>query len=174
MKKILLLCVSLMLVSCASDSLLKPKAASALNIKNLEKNPVSGFYSVKSSMGKLNSPQTISKGLIVKEKPKVISETIPSPVSASEVSNKSDIEVHSIKEGSLEFSQEKASEQTFRVDWLKLSLYYLVAIYILAMVYVTYRKGYFIEIKNPFKKEIKPVKANPKKVKTKRIGRRRV
>lgn len=163
-----------MLVSCASNGLLRPKAASSLNIKNLEKNPASGVYSVKSSMAKPTSPPTISKGLIVKEKPKVISETIPSPVSASGLSNKSDIEVHSIREGSLEVSQEKAPQQTFRVDWLKLSLYYLVAFYILAMVYVTYRKGYFIEIKNPFKKEIKPVKANPKKVKTKRIGRRRV
>jgi hypothetical protein len=156
------------LAGCASNSFLKPKATNALNIKNLEKNPVSGVYSVKSVMPKPASPPTISKGLTVKEKPKVTSEVIDKPNSGSKVS---DIKVSSSKEGSEEVSEvskEKAPQESFRVDWLKLSLYYLVAFYILGMVYVTYRKGYFIEIKNPFKKEVSIKKVNVKIKKVKK------
>ena len=173
MKKIILLYVVLLLAGCGSASLLKPKAASSLNSKNLERNPVTGVYILKTS----NSSDKISSGIPATAKTVVRSEVILEK--GGTILNKpavysKDLDVKKTQEESpvlfiVPTSAEKKTETAVkpRTDWAKLIIYYALVAHLFMAAYILHRKGLLQKIKNPFKKEVltKNVNAKIKKVK---------
>lgn len=173
MKKIILLYVVLLLAGCGSASLLKPKAASSLNSKNLERNPVTGVYILKTS----NSSDKISSGIPAPAKTVVRSEVILEK--GGTILNKpavysKDLEVKKTQEESqvlfiVPNSSEKKAETAVKpkTDWAKLIIYYALVAHLFMAAYILHRKGLLQKIKNPFKKEVltKNVNAKIKKVK---------
>ena len=173
MKKIILLYVVLLLAGCGSASLLKPKAASSLNSKNLERNPVTGVYILKTS----NSSDKISSGIPATAKTVVRSEVILEK--GGTILNKpavysKDLDVKKTQEESpvlfiVPNSSEKKTETAVKpkTDWAKLIIYYALVAHLFMAVYILHRKGLLQKIKNPFKKEVltKNVNAKIKKVK---------
>ena len=173
MKKIILLYVVLLLAGCGSASLLKPKAASSLNSKNLERNPVTGVYILKTS----NSSDKISSGIPAPAKTVVRSEVILEK--GGTILNKpavysKDLDVKKTQEESpilfiVPNSSEKKAETAVKpkTDWAKLIIYYALVAHLFMAAYILHRKGLLQKIKNPFKKEVltKNVNAKIKKVK---------
>lgn len=173
MKKIILLYVVLLLAGCGSASLLKPKAASSLNSKNLERNPVTGVYILKTS----NSSDKISSGIPATAKTVARSEVILEK--GGTILNKpavysKDLDVKKTQEESpvlfiVPNSSEKKAETAVKpkTDWAKLIIYYALVAHLFMAAYILHRKGLLQKIKNPFKKEVltKNVNAKIKKVK---------
>lgn len=160
MKKIILLYVVLLLAGCGSASLLKPKAASSLNSKNLERNPVTGVYILKTS----NSSDKISSGIPATAKTVVRSEVILEK--GGTILNKpavysKDLDVKKTQEESpvlfiVPNSSEKKAETAVKpkTDWAKLIIYYALVAHLFMAAYILHRKGLLQKIKNPFKKEV--------------------
>lgn len=174
MKKIILLYVVLLLAGCGSASLLKPKAASSLNSKNLERNPVTGVYILKTS----NSSDKISSGIPAPAKTVVRSEVILEK--GGTILNKpavysKDLDVKKTQEESpvlfiVPNSSEKKAETAVKpkTDWAKLIIYYALVAHLFMAVYILHRKGLLQKIKNPFKKEVKAENVNAKIKKVKK------
>jgi len=175
MKKIILLYVVLALAGCGSASLLKPKASSSLNSKNLERNPVTGVYILKTS----NSSDKISSGIPAPAKTAVRSEVILEKGGA--ISNKpavysKDLAVKKTQEESsvlfiVPNSSEKKTETAVKpkTDWAKLIIYYALVAHLFMVAYILHKKGLLQKIKNPFKKEVLTKSVNPKIKKVKKV-----
>jgi len=175
MKKIILLYVVLVLAGCGSASLLKPKASSSLNSKNLEKNPVTGVYILKTS----NSSDKISSGIPAPAKTAVRSEVILEKGGA--ILNKpavysKDLDVKKTQEESsvlfvVPNSSEKKTETAVKpkTDWAKLIIYYALVAHLFIAAYILHKKGLLQKIKNPFKKEVLTKSVNPKIKKVKKV-----
>ena len=160
MKKIILLYVVLLLAGCGSASLLKPKAASSLNSKNLERNPVTGVYILKTS----NSSDKISSGIPAPAKTVVRSEVILEK--GGTILNKpavysKDLDVKKTQEESpvlfiVPNSSEKKAETAVKpkTDWAKLIIYYALVAHLFMAAYIIHKRGLIQKIKNPFKKEV--------------------
>ena len=160
MKKIILLYVVLLLAGCGSASLLKPKAASSLNSKNLERNPVTGVYILKTS----NSSDKISSGIPAPAKTAVRSEVILEK--GGTILNKpavysKDLDVKKTQEESpvlfiVPNSSEKKAETAVKpkTDWAKLIIYYALVAHLFMAAYIIHKRGLIQKIKNPFKKEV--------------------